>query len=183
MSPTSTSERRGRGAVARGWGWVMADGVLGVLVGIAALFLPGLTVLTLALLLGVALVLQGVAQAVAAAGAASGAPGRGWAVALAVLSVVAGIICVIAPGVGLFTIVVGITVWFFAAGVNELVAAVASPRGRLFNVVAGVVTLVAAVIVLFSPGVALGTAAVLAGVLFLVRGVAEIVLATRLRRL
>lgn len=173
-TPRSTFARRS-------WGWIMADGVIGVVVGFFALVVPGYTVVALALLLGFGLLLQGITQTIA--GISTGElSGRGWVIALGVLSLFAGVICIFQPGAGLYAIVVGVTIWFFAAGINELIAAFTLSENQIINGVLGVLTLIAGFIFVVQPGMALGTAAVLAGIFFLLRGVGEILLAVRLRQ-
>lgn len=163
------------------WGWVLADGILGIVVGIAALALPGVTVLTLAVLLGIGLIAQGVAQLAAGWSSRAGTRGRGWLVVFGLLALVAGLVCLFRPGVGLAAIAIGVAVWFFAAGINDLVAAATLPQGRVWNVVVGVLSLVAGATVVAQPGTGLSTIALLTGIAFLVRGVGEAVIALRLR--
>jgi uncharacterized membrane protein HdeD (DUF308 family) len=168
--------------LARHWKWLIAEGVLGIIAGILALAYPGITVLVLALLLGVGLLLQGVLELVAGFGVRSGTPGRGWLIAFGILSAVAGIICLVHPGAGVFAIILGLTVWFAVAGINDLSMAFAASENRGWNIAMGVLGLLAAIILIVQPGLAIGTVAVLAGILFIVRGAMDIGLGMQLRR-
>ncbi len=159
----------------------MADGILGVIVGIIALAWPGLTVVGLALMLGIGLLVQGAIEVGAGLRARPGSAGRGWLLLFGVLAVVAGIICLIHPGAGIWAIAIGVTIWFFGAALNELFAAFTMSEHRVWNLVVGIITLIAAVVMVANPGLALRTAAFLAGLLFLIRGLGEIGLAMRLR--
>lgn len=81
------------------WGWLILEGVLDLVTGVVALFLPGLTVLVFVLLLGVWAVLSGIAMAVAAF-RLHGTHGRWWLVLAGVLSVVWGVLLYLSPGAG-----------------------------------------------------------------------------------
>ena len=177
---TTTPTRNG---ARRAWGWLLFDGILGVIIGIVALVSPGITVLTLALLLGIGLLFQGAAQFGAGLRAASGSTGRGWTIFFGIMSIVAGLICIFHPGAGAWAIALGVTIWFFAAAINELFAAFTMSEHRVWNLFVGIVTLIAAVVMVANPGLALSTAALIAGILFLIRGIGEIGLAMRLRSL
>ena len=48
------------------WGWILADGILGVIVGLIALLFPIATVLVLAVLLGIGLLISGIIEATVA---------------------------------------------------------------------------------------------------------------------
>jgi uncharacterized membrane protein HdeD (DUF308 family) len=181
VTPDAHAEVDGK-RLRRGWVWVMVDGVLGILAGVIALSWPAVTVLVLAVLLGISMLMQGIAEVSAASRAATGSVGRGWTAFLGVAAIVAGLICLFHPGAGLFAIIVGVTVWFLVAGAHELYAAFYLAEHRGWNLVIGVVTILLGIVMIAVPGLALSTAALLAGIFFLVRGAGEISLAMRLRR-
>ena len=164
---------------ASSWGWLAASGVIGILVGVVALFFPGLTLLSAAVLLGLGLVVQGVVEIVA--GLRGGTAGRGWLIAFGVLALVAGVLVLFVPGTGLFVLAWGVVLWFLVAGINDLVAAAGSREHRVGNVVVGVISLLAAVLLLFSPGTAVGVLALFIALGFLVRGGATLGLALAMR--
>lgn len=166
----------------RSWKWLLAEGVLGVIAGILALAYPDVTVLVLAVLLGFGLLIQGVLELMAGIAIRSGTPGRGWLIAFGIISLVAGIICLVHPGAGVFAIILGLTVWFAVSGINDLSMAFGSGENRAWNIAMGVLGLIAAIILIVQPGLAIGTVAILAGVLFILRGVMDIGLSMQLRR-
>lgn len=168
--------------VAKRWGWVLADGILGVVVGLFALVFPGITVLALAILLGLTLVISGVIEATVALRVQHGAPGRWWILIFGVITALAGILVLFFPGTGVAVMVVGLLLWFLFVGINDLFVASRSSEHRGWNIAMGVLALVAAAILLFSPGAAVGTIAFLAGFGFLLRGASEVGLALSLRR-
>jgi uncharacterized membrane protein HdeD (DUF308 family) len=107
------------------WGWVVVQGVVSVLAGLAALVWPGLTALTLLVIVGVWAIALGVAEIAEAFGARRrGTPAWGWTLAAGVLGVLFGIALIVQPAAGIlallwllgtFALVVGVVliVWAF----------------------------------------------------------------------
>ena len=166
----------------RQWVLVAVNGVLGIVVGVVALFLPGLTILTVAFLLGIGLVAQGVLEIVAALRAGTGATGRGWLLAFGVLALVAGVLVIFQPGGGILVLVYGLILWFVIAGVHDLLAAFSSGEHRVWNLVLGVLSLVVAFVLLVSPATAVGVLALFIALGFVFRGGADLGLALTMRR-
>ena len=164
------------------WGWVAASGVLGIVLGVVALFYPGLAILTAAVLLGIGLVVQGVLEIGVAVRAGTGAPGRGWLLAFGVLALVAGILVIFQPGGGVLVLAWGLILWFLVAGVNDLIAAFSTAEHRAWNIGLGVLSLLVAFLLLVSPGTAVGTLALFIALGFLFRGGAALGLALAMRR-
>jgi uncharacterized membrane protein HdeD (DUF308 family) len=164
------------------WGWVAASGVIGILIGVLALFFPGVTILSAAVFLGIGLVFQGIAEIAAAIRAGEGAAGRGWLVAFGVLALAAGVLVLFVPGSGVLVLVWGLILWFAVAGVNDLVAAASTREHRGWNIAMGIISLIAAMALLFSPGTAVGVIALFIALGFIVRGGAALGLAMAMRR-
>ena len=172
----------GMSQVAKRWGWILADGILGVIVGLIALVFPIATVLVLAIFLGLGLLISGIIEATVALRVQHGAPGRWWVVIFGVMTALAGILVLFRPATGIVIMVVGLLLWFLFAGINDLFVAARSREHRGWNIAMGVLALLAAVILLFNFEAAVGTIALLAGFGFLLRGASEIGLALSLRR-
>lgn len=90
-------------------------GVLAILVGILCLARPFQTVTALALLLGAFWVVGGVIEFFH--GLAGRAPGRGWAIAGGLLSVLAGIVVLAYPGASLLVLVWLFGIWLIVLGI------------------------------------------------------------------
>jgi uncharacterized membrane protein HdeD (DUF308 family) len=181
----STRSTTGEGLAPRRspqWGWVAASGVVGILIGVLALFFPGVTILSAALFLGIGLVVQGIVEIAAAIGAGAGAAGRGWLVAFGVLALAAGVLVLFVPGSGVLVLVWGLILWFTVAGVNDLVAAASIREHRGWNIAMGIISLLAALVLLFSPGTAVGVIALIIALGFILRGGAAVGLALAMRR-
>jgi len=164
------------------WGWLAASGVVGILVGVLALFYPGATIVAAAVFLGIGLIVQGIVEIAAAIRAGAGATGRGWLVAFGVLALVAGVLVLLRPGTGIVVLVWGLILWFVIAGVNDLVAAASTREHRGWNIAMGILSLVVALALLFSPGTAVGVIALFIALGFIFRGALALGLALSLRR-
>ncbi|PVZ14813.1 HdeD family acid-resistance protein [Actinomycetospora cinnamomea] len=165
-----------------GWGWVLASGILGVLVGVIALFFPGLAILSAAIVLGIVLIVQGALEIGVAWRAGTGSTGRGWLAAFGVLVLVAGILVLFRPGGGILVLVWGLILWFVLAGVHDLIIAGSQREHRVWNIVVGVLSLIVAFVLLVSPGTAVGVLALFIALGFLFRGAMDIGLALSMRR-
>ncbi len=179
------SMRSAEGMVSRSsgqWGWLAASGVLGLVLGVVALFFPGAALIYAALLLGIGLIAQGVMEIAAAVRAGTGTTGRGWLIAFGILALVAGILVLIAPGAGILVLAWGLTLWFFVVGVHDLIVAASTREHRGWNIALGAISILAALVLLFSPETAVGVIALFVALGFLFRGGADLGLALTMRR-
>jgi uncharacterized membrane protein HdeD (DUF308 family) len=90
-------------------------GVLSLVVGLYALRHVLLTLLALALILGIFWIVNGVVDIVVAIGD-RGLPRRGWRIALGALSIVAGLVVLVYPDISLLTLAWVAGVWFLVLG-------------------------------------------------------------------
>lgn len=97
-------------------------GLLGILIGLYAVRHILVSVVALALLLGIYWVANGIVEIYNAI-AHSEQPHRGWTGFIGVLSVLAGIIVIAYPGISLVTLAVVLGVWLIVYGVMEIVLA------------------------------------------------------------
>jgi uncharacterized membrane protein HdeD (DUF308 family) len=164
-----------------GAAWFAGVGLLDVVAGIFAVAWPGVTVLVLALLFGFLLLMAGLVS-VSTGLMVRRAGGRAMMPFLfGGAAVVAGIICLVHPGAGVFAIILGCTVWFLLTGVGQLALARTGAPMRGWLTVMGVLSIVAALILIVNPGVAIATVGLIAGLSFLIRGAGELALGWRLR--
>jgi uncharacterized membrane protein HdeD (DUF308 family) len=98
-------------------------GLLSLIIGLWAIRHAGLTLVVLAAMLGIFWIVNGVMEVFVAASEARGAPGRGWTIAMGVLSVIAGIIVLAEPGISLLTLAIVLGVWLLVRGVMEVASA------------------------------------------------------------
>jgi uncharacterized membrane protein HdeD (DUF308 family) len=94
-------------------------GVLSLIVGLYAVRHVLLTIIALALLLGIFWVVNGVIE-IFTAGSHREMHGRGWRAAMGILSIIAGIIVLATPAISLVVLVVVLSVWLIMFGVLEI---------------------------------------------------------------
>lgn len=115
------------GFVLRGdrWGWVVLNGILGVVIGVIALRFPETTALAFLLLIAMWALVSGLFHIVGSFSLKRlGAPGWGWTLLTGVLSVSLGVLFFINPIAGVGTIVVVIGIYALAYGVLLIAAAI-----------------------------------------------------------
>ena len=104
-----------------GWGWLLAEGILGILAGVVALVWPGITALAFIYLLAAWAILTGIAQFIAPLAYPMGV-GRAVLTALAgVISIIFGILIAAQPSSGLLAVVWLIGVYAIVFGVMYIV--------------------------------------------------------------
>jgi uncharacterized membrane protein HdeD (DUF308 family) len=101
-------------------------GVLSLIIGLYAVRHVLVTLLALALLLGIYWIVNGAVELFMAL-SARGVPGRGWTVVMGVISVLAGLLVLVYPAISLLTLVVVLSVWLLVLGLMEITLAI---RGR-----------------------------------------------------
>jgi uncharacterized membrane protein HdeD (DUF308 family) len=97
-------------------------GVLSLIVGLYAVRNLQVTVAALALLLGIFWIVNGVVETFAAL-SHRGMPSRGWTIFMGLLSIVAGIVVLVYPGISLLTLALVLGFWLLLYGIMEIVAA------------------------------------------------------------
>lgn len=166
------------------WWALLFRGIAAVLFGLAALFWPGPTLFVLIVLYGAYALVDGAFALVA--GIRAGRSQRRWVlVAEGALSVLAGLVVLVWPGISALVMLYVIAFWAIFGGVLRIVAAI-SLRREIENEwmmgLSGALSVVLGVILAFMPGVgllslvwligifALGVGAALIGLAFKVRG-------------
>jgi uncharacterized membrane protein HdeD (DUF308 family) len=157
-----------------GRSWVIGAAIVAIVLGLIALFFPGASLLTVAILFGLALLAMGVFRlAIAIRGTALPTGARVFTGIFGALVLIAGILCLIDPGqsLRLLGIFIGIG-WIFEGTTGIISGTMGSPDGRrVFSIIAGIVAIVAGIIMLFLPVLALSAFIVVAGVILIVVGV------------
>jgi len=126
-------------------GWLVALGVLQVVIGVVVLAAPLAGGLTVTLVIGMAMIFGGIARLVAAFAADSfgiGALAFVWGLIVAAT----GFYIFTNPGVGLVTLTLVLSMMFFVSGITECVAAfqVKPERGWGWMLTGGIVTVLLA---------------------------------------
>ncbi|MFL5821552.1 MAG: HdeD family acid-resistance protein [Solirubrobacteraceae bacterium] len=164
------------------WWVLVVIGALSIVAGVIAVVLPGLTLIVLGIVFGANLLIWGTLTLVSAFDAHLGVAHSVLAVIVGVLGALAGLVCLVHPGVGIVALLLAMSFWFILTGIADLVRAIHLPEGRLLSLLLGVVGIAAGVIIVSNPGIGLATLALLAGVGFIVRGLLEVAAGLALRR-
>jgi uncharacterized membrane protein HdeD (DUF308 family) len=175
------------GSLRAHWKFFMGEGVVLLILGIAAIILPQVASVAIAILIGWLLLMSGIVG-LWSSFATRHAPGFGWSLLSAVAGIVAGIVLLAWPLSGVVTLTLVLSAFLCVEGVVSIFYALAHRRelsGRwgmlLFS---GVVDLVLAALILSglpaSAGWAIG---VLVGINMVMGGVALIAMASHARAL
>jgi uncharacterized membrane protein HdeD (DUF308 family) len=172
-------------AVHEHWKTFLAEGILLVVLGLAAILVPPIAGLAATVFLGWMLVFAGIAGVLFTM-RARGAPGFGWALLSALVAVFAGGMLLWSPVQGLVTLTYVLAGFFIADGVVNIVYAIAHRRelsGRWeWMLVNGLIDLGLAVIVLSGmPGSSAWALGLLLGIDLLFGGMSLIAMALKAR--
>lgn len=166
------------------WWLVLVRGILMVLFGILALVSPGIALLTLVWLFGVYAILDGV-TAVVIGIRSRGEPHRVWTVVQGVVSVLAGLVALVWPGLTALALLFVIAFWAIIMGIGEIGGAFASRRSGSgawgWTLAAGILNVVFGVLLLIWPAGGILALVWLVGIFALAGGIALVVLAFRVR--
>jgi len=163
------------------WESLVLRGVAGILFGIAAVFWPGLTLLTLVYIFSIYILISGVVGIVEAIRAISKGNSWIWKLLLAVAEISVGVYLVRHPHVSFATLILVIGLILIARGVFEVVLALLedySATEKTLMVIGGVLGVIVGIAILLQPaagGVAfvwvLGLYALLTGPMWIALGI------------
>ena len=165
-------------AVREHWRVFLFEGILLVILGLAAMLVPPLASLAVTIFLGWAFLISGIFGLIVTFWARQ-MPGFWWSLISAALAVVAGIVLLARPVQGTLTLTIVVGAYFLADGVTTIMYAIEHRRELSerwsWMLAAGLVDiLVAAIIIAGLPGSALWAVGLLAGVNMLFGGAALI---------
>ena len=123
-----------------GWGWLLASGLVSVAIGLMAVIWPFSATLAATLVVGWFFLIAG-AFALVGGFAGRGHRRRNYLILYGVLSVIAGLLLVFHPFSGALSLTLLVAVWLAVRGVMEIVHGIGDARGRVAEIVLGVVNL------------------------------------------
>lgn len=169
--------------LARHWWAIVLRGVIAVLFGIIALASPVAIMLSLALLFGIYMLIDGVIGLVASVRAVVSHGHWGALLAEAVLNILMGLIALFIPGAAVLVFVLLMAAWALISGGLMLVAAVKlhASHGRWWLGLGGVVSLIWGVLLVASPLMGAVVLTWWLGIYAIVFGIALLVCGWRLR--
>lgn len=169
--------------LAQNWWAIAIRGVLGILFGLVALFLPGATMLSLVLLFGAYAFVDGVFGIISAVRAARQRERWGFLVLEGIVDIATAAIAFLWPGITVVAFVLLVAIWAILTGALMLAAAfrLETDDGRWWLVLGGVVSLLYGALLIVAPMIGALVLTWWLGAYALVFGVALLVLAFRLR--
>jgi uncharacterized membrane protein HdeD (DUF308 family) len=170
---------------ARQWWVLLLQGMLGIAVGVLAILSPGLALATIALLFGAWAIVSGVSQ-LAAGWRVAEARGRSWPFLLSgAVSVVAGVLAVVYPGITIVYLILLLGAWILVSGAMEVYTAW-KIRDEISDewilALIGVLRIVAGVIILAMPIIGAILTAALFATWAILSGIGALALGWRLRQ-
>jgi uncharacterized membrane protein HdeD (DUF308 family) len=168
---------------AKRWWTLVIRGLLSIAFGILAIARPGPAVMALVLVFGIYAIAEGIAAlSMVLSPVAEGS----WLIGFSgVLSIAAGIIALVWPGITAVALFYLIAIWAIAIGVLELVAAVRYSdeiEGEWTFVLSGLLWIAFGVVVVGWPRIGVVAVLALIATAAILRGLLEIVAGVRLRR-
>lgn len=169
--------------ISRNWWMLLIRGIAAVLLGIAVLILPGLTLDVLVTTFAAYLFVDGIFAIITAV--MHREYGRWWLLALeGVLGIIAGIAAFLFPGAAVATFFYIVVFWAIATGVMEILNAI-ELRKQIDNewalILSGAVSIIWGILLLANPGAGIMTLLWLFGVLAIAFGALTIWLSFRVR--
>jgi uncharacterized membrane protein HdeD (DUF308 family) len=185
-SPHTAPEASARQGARIGWGYLVAEGVLLILVGIAAIVFPAVAGIAAAVLFGWILIISGIGGLISAF---STRPHLhfAWSLASSILAIVAGLVAALFPFAGVTALVIVIAAWLALDGVTSLMIGLDLRRsGRRswgWPIVSAIVDWILTIaVLLLSPIGGLLLVGVIVGVDLIFGGLALLALGGALRR-
>ncbi|HVI99529.1 MAG TPA: DUF308 domain-containing protein [Sphingomonas sp.] len=177
MDDTTTRDAAPMGA---GWGWLLAYGILSLILGVAAFLWPFSATVAATLIVGTFFIAAGIVSI--SAGLFGGVrDGRGYAIAFGIVSLVVGAIMAFEPMTGALSLTLLVIFWLGLRGLLELAWAIRSPVHRAWMIALGILNLLLALLVMATiswssmtlPGYILGLSFLFAGVAEVTRALAH----------
>jgi uncharacterized membrane protein HdeD (DUF308 family) len=175
LDPAEEDVRR----LTRLWWLVVALGLLSLVAGVIVIVKPSNSLKTLAVVVGIFVLLDGIAEFVLAFDRRTA--NRGLVALLALLDVVVGILLIRHPVGGVKAIALLLAIWLIAAGVVRLIIAFDSHGDRVGRFVVAAIEIVFGIVIVANPNIGFATLAVLVGLAFIVNGLGLIAVGVLLR--
>lgn len=161
------------------WWLTAAIGLLSIAAGIIVLLKPGDSLKTIAWIVGVFILIDGIVALFAALSHSTAS--RGLAALIGVLSLIVGVFVIRDPIRGVAAVALFVGIWLIAAGALRFVLAFDVQGDRFWRLVVAAVEMIAGVAIVVWPKVGLATLAVLLGISLIVNGMAVTALGFALR--
>ncbi len=158
------------------WGWwlLVLVGVLSITAGVIVLFKPGESLATLAVIVGIFMLVDGILEI--ASSFFRGTTNRGLVALFGVITAIVGVLLIRHPIAGVAAVALLIGLWLITIGVIRFVTAFEEAAHRFWLAVAGLVEILAGIVIVSTPEIGFATLAILVGIGFILNGIAVIAL-------
>jgi uncharacterized membrane protein HdeD (DUF308 family) len=179
------AETHNSNTLGHNWWMLALRGLVAIIFGVLAFVLPGMTLLTLVFLFGAYAIVNGVLALVHAFSAPKGYPRFGALMVTGIISIAAGVLAFIWPGITALSLVLLIAAWAIVNGVFEIATAIRLRRviaHEWLLALAGVLSVLLGIVMLLQPGVGALALVWWIGGFAIAFGVLLVALAFRVRR-
>jgi uncharacterized membrane protein HdeD (DUF308 family) len=169
---------------AHDWWVVLLRGIVAVLFGLLAFFLPSVTLIVLVLLFGIFAIVDGILSFERAFSASSRNESWIWPTIVGVLGIAAGVAAFIWPGITALVLLYIIAAWALLTGIVEIIGTIRMRReisDEWLFVLGGVLSVLFGLLVFARPGVGAIAVVWLIGFYAIVLGIQRIAVAFRMR--
>lgn len=165
------------------WGWwlLVLVGALSIAAGVIVLFQPGDSLATLAVIVGIYMLLDGILEI--ASSFYRGTRNRGLVALFGVITAIVGVLLIRHPVAGVAFVALLIGLWLITIGVIRFVTAFEEAEHRTWHAIAGLVELIAGIVIVATPEIGYATLAVLVGIGFILNGMAVSALGWGMRQI
>lgn len=174
-------------AINEHWALFLIEGIVLVILGAVAILVPALATITFTILIGWLFLISGVVGLITTLWMHKRVPGFWWSLLSAIIGIVAGLVLLLWPLSGLFSLTLLLIAFFIVEGIASIMYAI-EHRNQLsgrwgWMLLSGIVDLIlAAIIIAGLPGTALWALGLLVGINLLFGGVALIGMALAARK-
>lgn len=166
------------------WKSTLVSGVLAILLGIAVVAWPGISILVAAIFFGAYLLITGIAQVVLAFSLRAPTGSKVLLFVSGLASAVLGVLCFLSLADSILLLAIWIGIGFIFRGVATTASAISDKTlpGRALEIFFGVISLIAGIVMMVMPFESLATLALVVGIWLILTGVFEIVMALGIRK-
>ena len=166
----------------RWWPWALV-GLVAVAAGVLAIAYQNLTLTVLGIVFGVWLLSFGAWIIVAAFDPRIHTALCVLRVVVGVVAILAGLTALVRPGTSVLVLLLAVAFWFIIAGIGALVEGIAHSKGRIVQIVLGLLGLAIGALLLQNPDMGLDALSLVAGIGLIVWGVVMMGTGVDVRRL
>ncbi|GAA0560600.1 HdeD family acid-resistance protein [Chitinophaga japonensis] len=171
--------------ISRYWWVFLLRGIAALLIGLLAIFVPGITFGTLVLFLGAYMFIDGIFSIIAGISARKQSRDWGWYIVSGLFGIIIGVITFANPFATGIALIYIAGVWAIVAGIVEIIVAVRLRKeitGEGWYIAGGILTILFGILIFINPVAGALTLTIIFGIYAIVAGVMLVSLSMRLRK-